>query len=120
MVRKLFVSLLVASQAALLPQPALAADAPSARVAAPELAPPPPDRENARVSNRDLVAQERGKAQADEAVAGDSREERIESRLAIIRERGYTITDPGAGRYDRATSNGQRRVSPSMWQIFRF
>ncbi len=118
--KKLFVCLLLASQGTFLSQAAFAGDDRSARVAAPELAPPPPDRENARVSNRDLVAQERGKAQADEAGAADGREERIESRLAIIRERGYTITDPGAGRYDRATSNGQRRVSPSMWQIFRF
>lgn len=96
-----------------------AADEPNARVPAPELQPTLPSKDNARVSSREPVAKE--------AVADPARgetvergEERIESRLAVIRERGYTITDPNAGRYDRAASNGQRRVTPSMWQVFRF
>ena len=119
-VKKILVCLFVAVQALLASHAAFAADETTARVPAPELAPALPDRDNARVSNRDAVPQERIKAQADETVSTDGREERIENRLAVIRERGYTITDPSAGRYDRAANNGQRRVSPTMWQIFRF
>lgn len=50
----------------------------------------------------------------------DGGEERIESRLAIIRNGRATITDPNVGRYDRAAASGQRRVAPTMWQVFRF
>jgi hypothetical protein len=50
----------------------------------------------------------------------ESSEERIESRLAVIRSGRTTVTDPNVGRYDRAAGNGVRRVTPSMWQIFRF
>jgi hypothetical protein len=52
--------------------------------------------------------------------ASESSEERIESRLAVIRSGRTTVTDPSVGRYDRAAGNGVRRVTPSMWQILRF
>ncbi len=47
-------------------------------------------------------------------------EEKIENRLAVIRSGGYVVTDPNVGRYDRATGNGVKRVSPSMWELLRF
>jgi hypothetical protein len=119
-VKKIFVCLFAVAQAALASQTAFAADDAANRIAAPELAPALPARDNAKVSGRDTLPQERTRGQADESAQAEGREERIESRLAVIRERGYTITDPSAGRYDRAASNGQRRVSPTMWQIFRF
>lgn len=118
--KKLIFCLFAATQSLLFSHAALAADDAPARIAAPELAPALPDRENARVSGRESVAQERSRARSDEDAQSEAREERIESRLAVIRERGYTVTDPGAGKYDRAASNGQRRVTPTMWQIFRF
>jgi hypothetical protein len=52
--------------------------------------------------------------------APESSEERIESRLAVIRSGRTTVTDPNVGRYDRVAGNGVRRVTPSMWQILRF
>jgi hypothetical protein len=56
----------------------------------------------------------------DERTADVVSEEKIENRLAIIRSGRYFVTDPNVGRYDRAASNGVKRVSPSMWELFRF
>lgn len=52
-------------------------------------------------------------------------EERIQGRLANARVsvgggRSYTIVDPGVGRSDRQPDNGGKRISPSLWQLFRF
>ncbi len=47
-------------------------------------------------------------------------EERIEGRLAVIRSGRTTTTDPSVGRYDRAASNGSKRLTPGMWELFRF
>lgn len=56
----------------------------------------------------------------DAGVSQVGSEERIESRLAVIRNGRATVTDPNVGRYDRVQANGQRRVTPTMWQVFRF
>jgi hypothetical protein len=69
---------------------------------------------NQSTSTRD----ERGATDAGANAA--SSEEKIENRLAVIRSGAYVVTDPNVGRYDRATSNGVKRVSPSMWELFRF
>ncbi len=52
-------------------------------------------------------------------------EERVQGRLANAHVRvgaakGYTIVDPNAGRTDRQADNGGKRVSPSLWELFRF
>ncbi|MGL5001813.1 MAG: hypothetical protein ACRDAM_02625 [Casimicrobium sp.] len=98
--------------------PSWAADK-NAPIPAPELAPQLPSRDNARVTQKDAKA-----PAADEdvkkSVSEDVVEERVESRLAVIRSGNYVVADPNVGRYDRAASNGQRRVAPSMWQIFKF
>jgi hypothetical protein len=70
---------------------------------------------------RDLsINQKTSASDADGTVVAEPREERIESRLAVIRTGRATITDPNVGRYDRAATAGTRRVSPAMWEIFRF
>jgi hypothetical protein len=101
---------------------AIAAEAPvPARTPAPELVPELPSRDNARVSQKDSNAVSESERGAAKAEAGDGvNEERIESRLAVIRSGRTTVTDPNVGRYDRAASNGQRRVAPTMWQLFKF
>jgi hypothetical protein len=67
------------------------------------------------------LARERAEG-ALEPVAPDaaSSEERIESRLAVIRSGRATVTDPNVGRYDRAVASGNKRVTPTMWELFRF
>ena len=52
-------------------------------------------------------------------------EERIQGRLAsasvsIGGAKGYTVIDPNAGRTDRDAANGGKRLSPSIWEVFRF
>jgi len=52
-------------------------------------------------------------------------EERIQGRLANARvsvggARGYIIVDPAVGRADRQADNGGKRISPSLWELFRF
>ena len=52
-------------------------------------------------------------------------EERIQGRLASARvsvggAKGYTVVDPDAGRSDRQSDNGGKRLSPSLWELFRF
>jgi hypothetical protein len=52
-------------------------------------------------------------------------EERVQGRLANAHVRvggakGYTVVDPNAGRTDRHADNGGKRVSPSLWELFRF
>jgi hypothetical protein len=52
-------------------------------------------------------------------------EERIQGRLAISHVnvgggRSYTVVDPNAGRADRQTDHGGKRLSPSLWELFRF
>lgn len=52
-------------------------------------------------------------------------EERVQGRLANARvsvggARSYTVVDPNAGRTDRQADNGGKRISPSLWQLFRF
>ncbi len=52
-------------------------------------------------------------------------EERIQGRLASAQvsvggARGYTVVDPDAGRSDRQSGNGGKRLSPSLWELFRF
>jgi hypothetical protein len=93
------------------------ATAPSAsRVPAPDGAPTLP--KDLAINQTTSVRESRG---ASESVIGAaSSEEKIENRLAVIRAGGYVVTDPNVGRYDRAASNGVKRVSPSMWELFRF
>lgn len=51
-------------------------------------------------------------------------EERIQGRLATaqvsVGGRSYLIVDPAAGRYDRQADNSGRRVTPVLWELFRF
>lgn len=52
-------------------------------------------------------------------------EERVQGRLANARisvggGKGYTVVDPNAGRTDRQADNGGKRVTPSLWELFRF
>ena len=52
-------------------------------------------------------------------------EERIQGRLASAHvsvggTKGYTIVDPDAGRTDRRSGNGGKRLTPSIWELFRF
>ena len=52
-------------------------------------------------------------------------EERVQGRLAnahvrVGGTRGYTIVDPNAGRTDRQADNAGKRLSPSLWELFRF
>ena len=52
-------------------------------------------------------------------------EERVQGRLAAAHvnlggARGYTVVDPDAGRSDRQSGNGGKRLSPSLWELFRF
>lgn len=52
-------------------------------------------------------------------------EERIQGRLASARvsvggAKGYTVVDPDAGRTDRQSDHGGKRLSPSIWELFRF
>lgn len=52
-------------------------------------------------------------------------EERIQGRLAsasvsVGGAKGYMVVDPDAGRADRQPSNGGKRLSPSLWELFRF
>ena len=52
-------------------------------------------------------------------------EERVQGRLATAHvslggARGYTVVDPDAGRSDRQSGNGGKRLSPSLWELFRF
>lgn len=52
-------------------------------------------------------------------------EERIQGRLASAHvsvggTKGYTIVDPDAGRTDRQSGNGGKRLTPSTWELFRF
>lgn len=52
-------------------------------------------------------------------------EERVQGRLANARisvggGRAYSIVDPNAGRVDRQADNGGKRVTPSLWELFRF
>lgn len=51
-------------------------------------------------------------------------EERVQGQLASTRVRSgansYLIVDPKVGRTDRAETNGQKRVSPSRWELLRF
>ncbi len=52
-------------------------------------------------------------------------EERVQGRLANARvsvggARGYVVVDPNAGRTDRQPDNSGKRVSPSLWELFRF
>ena len=52
-------------------------------------------------------------------------EERIQGRLATASvsvggAKGYMVVDPDAGRSDRQPSNGGKRLSPSLWELFRF
>ena len=52
-------------------------------------------------------------------------EERIQGRLASARvsvggAKGYTVVDPDVGRSDRQPDNGGKRLSPSLWELFRF
>ena len=52
-------------------------------------------------------------------------EERIQGRLAsasviVGGAKGYTVVDPDAGRSDRQPNNGGKRLSPSLWELFRF
>ncbi len=52
-------------------------------------------------------------------------EERVQGRLANARisvggGKGYTVVDPNVGRTDRQADNGGKRVSPPLWELFRF
>lgn len=52
-------------------------------------------------------------------------EERVQGRLAAAHvsvggARGYTVVDPDAGRSDRQSGNGVKRLSPSLWELLRF
>ena len=52
-------------------------------------------------------------------------EERIQGRLSSAHvsvggAKGYTVVDPDAGRTDRQSGNGGKRLTPSIWELFRF
>jgi hypothetical protein len=97
-------------------QPPAPTPSPTQRTAVPEGAP---------VLAKDLTINQSTstrdeRAAADSNASAASSEEKIENRLAVIRSGAYVVTDPNVGRYDRATSNGVKRVSPSMWELLRF
>jgi hypothetical protein len=74
------------------------------------------------VSNTSTIAVARSPGGAGSVIV---EEERIQGRLANARisvggNRGYTVVDPNAGRADRQPDNGGKRVSPSLWELFRF
>ena len=88
-----------------------------ARTDVPDGAPELPAEKN--VSNTSVTAV--GKASASVIVE----EERVQGRLSNAHVRvgaakGYSIVDPNAGRTDRQADNGGKRVSPSLWELFRF
>ncbi len=66
------------------------------------------------------LVRERTEATVETAPEVASTEERVESRLAVIRSGRTTVTDPNVGRYDRAVANGKKRVTPTMWELLRF
>ena len=95
------------------PAPAPAAARTDVPDGAPELA------TEKTVSNTSVTAQ----SKASTSVIVE--EERVQGRLASAHVRvggakGYTIVDPNAGRTDRQADNGGKRVSPSLWELFRF
>ena len=52
-------------------------------------------------------------------------ETRIQGRLASANvsvggAKGYTVVDPDVGRSSRQSNNGGKRLSPSIWEMFRF
>lgn len=60
-----------------------------------------------------------------EAADDSVNEERIQGRLATARVsvgggRTYSVVDPSAGRFDRQADNAGRRVTPALWELFRF
>lgn len=72
-------------------------------------------------STADAFSRVRDTARGDDGDApAASSEERIESRLAVIRAGRASVTDPNVGRYDRAASSTSKRVAPTMWELFRF
>jgi hypothetical protein len=120
MFSSLFAASFSAAQTAVTPSPpsqqSPATATSASRIPAPDGAPIMP--KDLAIDQTTSVRESRG---ASEAAAGStSSEEKIENRLAVIRAGGYVVTDPNVGRYDRAASNGVKRVSPSMWELFRF
>ena len=106
-----------AAAAAPIAAPAPAPVAAPARTDVPDGAPELPAEKN--VSNTSVTAV--GKASASVIVE----EERVQGRLSNAHVRvgaakGYSIVDPNAGRTDRQADNGGKRVSPSLWELFRF
>ncbi len=52
-------------------------------------------------------------------------EERVQGRLATAKVsvaggKGYMVVDPAVGRTDRPADNAGKRVSPPLWELFRF
>lgn len=93
----------------------------SARTEAPDGSPTLPRDTSINQSTADAVGRGRDAARGDDGDAPlASSEERIESRLAVIRAGRTTVKDPNVGRYDRAASSTGKRVAPTMWELFRF
>jgi hypothetical protein len=97
------------------------ASSPPATAVQPQSAARSPVPDGAPVLAKDLSIDQSSSLREERAAqAAATSEEKIENRLAVIRSGGYVVTDPNVGRYDRATSNGVKRVTPAMWELFRF
>ncbi len=96
------------------------ATAPAGSAEVPDGAPILGKQEVAAASNANAGA----RAQDGAAAPLQVHEERIQGRLASaqvsVGGRSYLIVDPAAGRYDRQADNSGRRVTPVLWQLFRF
>jgi hypothetical protein len=92
-----------------------------ARVEVPDGSPALPRDTTINQTTAATLVRERAEGAAEAATPDTaSSEERIESRLAVIRSGRATVTDPNVGRYDRAVASGNKRVTPTMWELFRF
>ena len=85
---------------------------------APQLAP-----EKAISSSSADVASASNRGRSERSVIVN--EERIQGRLATASvsvggAKGYMVVDPDVGRSDRQPNNGGKRLSPSLWELFRF
>lgn len=97
------------------PVPAVASSATEVPDGAPQLA------QEKTISNVSTGATSASRASGGIVVS----EERVQGRLASAHvslggARGYTVVDPDAGRSDRQNGNGSKRLSPSLWELFRF
>ena len=100
------------------------ATAPAGSAEVPDGVPTLGKQEVAAASNANANANAGARAPDGAAAPLQVHEERVQGRLASaqvsVGGRSYLIVDPAAGRYDRQADNSGRRVTPVLWQLFRF